>query len=139
MSAANTEPEFLFVYGTLRDPRGQSLREELVRESDFLGKATFQGLLYDLGAYPGVVPSHNPDDRVSGEVYALKSPDLIFEVLDRYEAYNPNDVASSLYLRVKADVVLEDGRKIQSWIYLYNRGVKGTRRIDSGDYLDARK
>jgi gamma-glutamylcyclotransferase (GGCT)/AIG2-like uncharacterized protein YtfP len=125
------------VYGTLRDPRARSLRDQLVRESDFIGRAVFQGLLYDLGAYPGVVPSHHPEDLVSGEVFALRNPELLFEVLDRYEAYNPKDISSSLYIRVKADVVLEEGRKIQSWLYLYNRSVKGVKRIDSGDYLDA--
>ena len=48
--------EYLFVYGTLRRGGGAPLSKLLGQQADLVGLGTFQGKLYDLGYYPGVVP-----------------------------------------------------------------------------------
>jgi len=57
------EPQIakLFVYGTLR--RGFELHSYLRRQSArFLGEGIIGGRLYDLGEYPGAIPSSLPGD-----------------------------------------------------------------------------
>lgn len=46
----------LFVYGTLRKDVRNSMFHLLAREARFVGRARMQGLLFDLGDYPGLVP-----------------------------------------------------------------------------------
>jgi gamma-glutamylcyclotransferase (GGCT)/AIG2-like uncharacterized protein YtfP len=51
---------YLFVYGTLK--RGGS-RHSLLKDCPFLGHALAKGFaLYDLGAYPGMVPEDGVAD-----------------------------------------------------------------------------
>ena len=75
--------EYLFVYGTLRRKAGNRLFSILDRFSDFVSEATYQGRLYRISHYPGVVPSDDPADRVQGEVYCLRNPFLVLSRLDR--------------------------------------------------------
>ncbi len=69
--------EFLFVYGTLRRDVVGEMYRLLARYSDFVGEATYQGKLYKVTHYPGVVPSNDPADLVQGEVYRIRNPDLV--------------------------------------------------------------
>ena len=67
-TALHRPPRCVFVYGTLR--RGGSNDITRLRPAPrFLGKAQVQGVLYHLGAYPGMAlgGSH----WVQGEVYAI--------------------------------------------------------------------
>ncbi len=121
--------DLLFVYGTLR----RAGRNPIVRmpdhRADFIGVGTFRGKLYDLGSYPGAVPSTDAADRVTGEVYALHDPDRAFPILDSYE--------TSEYSREKHLIRLENGDTVQAWIYIYIAPTDTFRRIESGDYPDA--
>ena len=111
----------LFAYGTLRDAgmRDQVLRGAPSRE---IGRGSVAGVLYDLGEYPGLVTG---DERVPGVVIEL-ADDASLARLDEYE-----DVGSGLYVRRRATVRLDDGRDVETWVYLYNRAVDGRRRITS--------
>jgi gamma-glutamylcyclotransferase (GGCT)/AIG2-like uncharacterized protein YtfP len=51
--------EKVFVYGTLR--KGFTLHMYLSDKAKFVGAGTMKGVLYDLGEYPGVVPSKKGD------------------------------------------------------------------------------
>lgn len=117
----------LFVYGTLRRAGRNPICRMLDHRTDFIGVGTFRGQLYDLGAYPGVVPSPDAADRVTGEVYALHDPDKAFSILDNYE--------TSEYRREKHPIALEDGRQVQAWTYIYIYPTDTLRLIASGDYL----
>ena len=58
----------VFVYGTLR--RGEQRDITSLRPAPtWVGSASLQGVLYDLGAYPGVVLGGH--ERVLGEVYRI--------------------------------------------------------------------
>jgi gamma-glutamylcyclotransferase (GGCT)/AIG2-like uncharacterized protein YtfP len=50
-----------------------------------VGTGSFQGKLYDIGRYPGVVRSGRNTDRVMGEIYRLSEPRRALEILDEYE------------------------------------------------------
>ena len=84
----------LFVYGTLltvaRHPMGNLLREH----GEYTGCGSIRARLYiindpdepDQNFYPGAVPSGNIGDRVHGELYSLRAPELVLEQFDDYEA-----------------------------------------------------
>lgn len=120
----------LFVYGTLR--KGRSHHGVLSRlRAQWLGNGFVQGILFDLGRYPGALPDHRPAAKVYGEVYRLPSPGRALKVLDAFEGC---DLMNPQFLRAEARVMLADGRKLKVWIYwVHNLGVRG-RRIVSGDY-----
>lgn len=135
-------PNRLFVYGTLRRSIGHAMHRWLARHADYEGAATFQGILYDLGSYPGVLPSSNPADRVIGEVYRLhaEAHGHVLRQLDAYEDYDPANVAASQYRRERRPIVMASGgQTVQAWIYLYQRSTRHTPRIIGGDYVTYRR
>ena len=119
--------EYLFAYGTLRRKAGLPRHRILAEGGRFVSEATFQGKLYDVGAYPGVIPSADDADRVTGEVYALARPDTLFQQLDAYEGGE--------YRRERHSIRLADGDSIDAWIYIFVVPTDGVRFIPSGDYL----
>lgn len=127
--------EHLFVYGTLRRGVDRAMSRLLIQYAKFTGLGTFQGRLYDLGTYPGIVPSVDTADAVVGEIYVLHDPDRILNWLDKYEDYTPDQPEQSLYLRRTVSITMSGNKSLQAWIYLYNRPIDGFRRIESGDYL----
>jgi gamma-glutamylcyclotransferase (GGCT)/AIG2-like uncharacterized protein YtfP len=112
---------YLFVYGTLK--RGGS-RHSLLKGCPFLGHALAKGFaLYDLGAYPGMVPG---DGVVRGEVYEI--PEGLLRELDWVEG------APFLFRRELIEVVLEDHTPLRAHTYLYNREVEGAVLVPSGEW-----
>jgi gamma-glutamylcyclotransferase (GGCT)/AIG2-like uncharacterized protein YtfP len=111
------------------------MANRLAAQADFIGPARFQGRLYDLGTYPGVIASPDPADSVMGDLYALRQPERLLATLDNYEGYRPDQPAASLYLRKLAPIALLGGADHTGWIYLYNRPVYPDQWIASGDYL----
>jgi gamma-glutamylcyclotransferase (GGCT)/AIG2-like uncharacterized protein YtfP len=127
--------ELLFVYGTLRSDAGGPMARALGEKAKLLGRASFRGRLYDLGAYPVVVPSDDPGDVVRGEAWLLPEAAATLAALDRYEGCSPEDPEPHEYRRARATVVGEDGRPLEAWIYLSAVPVDGLPRIVSGDWL----
>jgi gamma-glutamylcyclotransferase (GGCT)/AIG2-like uncharacterized protein YtfP len=110
----------------MNDPLHRLLETHAV----LVGTGTFQGKLYDLGRYPGVVRSRENTDRVIGEIYRFSDPQRAFQILDEYEGHR--------FKRKRVTIIQEDGRSITSWIYLYARSIKHHPRIPSGDYIQYR-
>lgn len=131
---AKMKEEYLFVYGTLRSEIEHPLNDLLSSTSLSMGKASYQGKLFQVNDYPGAIPSTNPVDKVYGEVYLLKDPDRILDKLDQYEETGPAFPQPAEYVREKVVVILESGKSIESWIFIYNWSVEGLERIESGDY-----
>lgn len=128
----------VFVYGTLRkDSRGQVL-SPLCRDWIFLGYGTVGGRLYDFGAYPGAVPSDDPEQRVRGEVYLLPAPDTMLPPIDRYEGCSGEDEPPHEFERELVTLEMDDGSPQEAWIYWYKLDPKG-RWLQSGDYLERMK
>ena len=76
--------DYLFVYGTLLRGSKNKFARMLEDGARFVGRARVAGRLYDLGEYPGAVPSDQADCWVEGEVWQLDDPQLM-PMLDDYE------------------------------------------------------
>ena len=122
-----------FAYGTLRADLPQPAPTPRV-EGELLGYGRVQGLLYDLGQYPGLVDSAIPTDWVRGQVYRLFRPHQTLAYLDEYEGCDTYD-NPPLFTRRVVTVEMEHGRRLQAWTYYYLLTLNGVCRIDSGDYL----
>lgn len=121
----------LFVYGTLRrGERADLSKHEKEFDVTYLGEDIINGLIYDLGSYPGVkglgegeFDAEQP--RVHGDVFRLESESII-SILDHYEGYP--------YLYGKGVTETMDGRQV--WVYTYNDEVDDSRLITSGDWVN---
>ena len=89
--------------------------------------------LYDLGLYPAAVPDE--ESRVWGEVFELKDPTAVLEALDEIEGYSADHPDTSLYVRRRVPVHLDDDTTAEAWVYFYNAPLGRATRIRSGDYL----
>lgn len=123
--------DLLFVYGTLRVGESNDLTK--FEDSTPAGKTRINGLLYNLGWFPGVKLTEGAslsflpgEPTVTGDVFEIGSAKLV-DRLDSYESY------PSLYNRVQVDT--EDGRTV--WVYTYNYNVSEDQRLHSGDWCEA--
>lgn len=133
----NATEEYLFVYGTLMQTSENSIHLMLKKHGSFAGEGRYRGKLFMVGGYPGAVPSTDPADLVTGELYALENTTALFVELDAYEGVDDEEPDRSLYRRVKKEIAFsESGKTIYSWIYLYNGPIQGLTRIRSGNYLE---
>ena len=121
----------VFFYGTLMC--GFSLRRRSDIESflRFSGRGSVQGVLYDLGSYPGMVAGQG---TVVGELYEILQADRLLPKLDAIEGYYPNAPDKSSYLRRRSRVRHFDGVNVSSWVYVFNGTLEKASRILSGDY-----
>jgi pyruvate carboxylase len=126
--------EYLFVYGTLRRDCGNDLHRLIARNSDYIGMATYQGKMYQVADYPGIVASESSADQVVGELYLLSNTIKLLNVLDEYEEFDPANEAKSLFVRKEVTVNMK-GEAFTSYAYVYNRPVEAQSFISSGDYL----
>jgi gamma-glutamylcyclotransferase (GGCT)/AIG2-like uncharacterized protein YtfP len=112
------------VYGTLK--RGQVNHRMLeMGGAESAGEGTVAGVLYDLGWYPGL--RDEPGGRAEVELYRVD--DRLLTVLDRLEAYDPNDEDGSEYLRRWVGVRLADGSETEAWVYRYVGSMIRARRL----------
>jgi len=130
-------PETIFVYGTLRagqaPPGLAGWLARLARRP-----ATLPGRLLDLGAYPGAVlapPDVASAPTIVGELVEVPASRL--PQLDRYEGYDPEDRAGSLFLRARARATPADGRPVACWVYVWAGPTTG-REVPGGDWLARR-
>jgi gamma-glutamylcyclotransferase (GGCT)/AIG2-like uncharacterized protein YtfP len=124
--------DHLFVYGSLLSSIRHPVGERLRREASLLGEGSMQGRLYRLRWYPGAVDSVDPDQRVFGEVYLLRSPERTLRWLDAYEGLQIGAARDTQFERVARPVRLAGGRNVEAWVYLLKSGVRGLKWIRSG-------
>jgi gamma-glutamylcyclotransferase (GGCT)/AIG2-like uncharacterized protein YtfP len=133
--ATRKQKDFLFVYGTLRKGAAHRMHETLSRYSESGCNAFLQAKLYDLGEYPAAVISEHSADVVVGELHAL-DPERSAEalaILDEYEGVNQQ--APGMFRRERQVVTLEDGTRMEAWVYVYVQDPPNRNHIRSGDYL----
>lgn len=128
---------YIFVYGTLRSDIGKnnSYARMLRENSEYIGVATVQGILYDVGSFPAIV---HGDSLITGELYRVKK-EAASMVQERLDAYESN---GSLYQREIVPclyrTVLKNNKKSYSacdaWCYFYLRGTENLDMVESGDY-----
>ena len=119
----------LFVYGTLRPFVDMPMAKWLRSHARYVGQATTRGVLYDLGAYPGLRLARGRRERVVGDVYRVTNP-RVFRTLDRYE---------NEFVRERCVVKLDRGGCRIASAYRYRYAVAGAARIASGDYCVHRR
>ena len=112
-------PSRLFVYGTLKRGSDNRYARLLEANSEFLGTGRMHGRVFNLGPYPGAVPSKDPGDWVPGELFYLLNPAKIFKALDTYEGVD--------FSRTMVTIRLDSGEEMDSWAYLYQG--KGIRAV----------
>jgi gamma-glutamylcyclotransferase (GGCT)/AIG2-like uncharacterized protein YtfP len=138
MRSAEQGTDRLFVYGTLMGASRHPMAMRLAAECTSLGAATVCGRLYDLGAYPGALPSEAAGDRVHGEVLRLRSPAHSLRWLDAYEGCGGHDAEPHGFRRVIVGARLIAGRNVNTWIYHYQGPLDSARRLHGGRYLPAK-
>ena len=126
--------DLVFFYGTLMAGFDRRRRAGIDDKLTYIGRGSIQGALFDLGLYPGAVPS--PDGHVWGEVYEMADTATVLAALDEIEGYRHDDSDRSLYIRQQAEVLLADGARAPAWVYFYNAPLGRAPRIASGDYLE---
>ena len=117
--------QFLFVYGKLR--KGGALpMDENFPGATFVGEATVNGRLYDLGRFPGLVMDGS-ESKVHGAVY--KIDDATLQELDEIEA-------SAEYYRQLKEASIGD-EVVKCWIYLPDpQKCSDDKLIESGDWIE---
>jgi gamma-glutamylcyclotransferase (GGCT)/AIG2-like uncharacterized protein YtfP len=123
----------LFTYGTLLHQAENQVAQYLRQNSRFLGKGSFAGRLYDVGAYPGAVVDAASPCRVWGEVILLEKPEKVLPVLDEYEGYDESYPLLSEFVRKRLEITQEQ-KQVICWGYLYNLPTAALPLIQSGDY-----
>ncbi len=128
----------VFVYGTLR--RGFPLHKHMHADAvRFLGRGKIFGRLYDLGNFPGALPSESPTSEIEGELYELINADQQLKELDEVEEFFPERRDESLFVRRLTNVELESGERVKAWVYLLPRKPAKARLIPTGDYTEIRR
>lgn len=107
----------LFTYGTLR-PK-DSLAIELSGYK-----------MFDLGWFPGVIKSDDPQDTIWGSVVPIKDDDHL-AALDAYEGCCGN-TPNCFYHRINVNHSDDD----PLYLYVFNESVENSPRVHSGDWLD---
>lgn len=128
----------VFVYGTLRRGGSNDITR-LTPAPRWVGDACLPGVLYTLGAYPGMrLDGHAPGDMpVRGEVYAIEP--ALEQVLDGIEGLVPGAPAQDDDEYARREVwVAVDGRLLQCLMYeIHPRFALPQVRLDHGDWLRA--
>jgi gamma-glutamylcyclotransferase (GGCT)/AIG2-like uncharacterized protein YtfP len=117
-SSINRFLSHLFVYGTLRRGSENQFARLLAERGHFVGVARVPGRLYDLGRYPGAMPSNQPNEWIHGEVFSVDAE--LLAALDEYEGPE-----------FERAIVPAIG----CWIYWYIGAATG-RLIASGDFSE---
>ncbi|REL24055.1 gamma-glutamylcyclotransferase [Rhodohalobacter sp. SW132] len=126
----------LFVYGTLRSDSSVNRADLLGGNSVFIGRGFVQGRLYDLGWYPGLVLSDNPEEQVCGEIYRMTEPAVVLAGLDEYEGCSTRYPEPHEYRRKEISAKRQDGKSENVWAYIYNHPTADKKRITGGDYVE---
>lgn len=119
---------WVFVYGTLRKGCSNDITR-LQPPPRFVGRGRIAGILYHLGAYPGV--TLGGAQWVEGEVYAIEP--ALETVLDDIESLGENPTDE--YIKREIDVEVE-GAVLPCLVYEINpRYVMEAPRIPEGDWV----
>ena len=124
----------LFTYGLLRKNAKHEMSSFLVDHAEHISEATFQGKLYLIEYYPGVIASVDKEDRVIGDVFNLTDPSILIQ-LDQFEGVGESFAQPNEYSREVRPVKLVGGEVVDAWVYLYGWSVKPENYITSGDFL----
>lgn len=122
----------IFVYGSLRRDEYNHARVQGwgLGELRHICDGLIRGAkLYNLGSYPGIVPSDSTDDVVWGEVYEV--PDSLFFRIDGMEV-------GAGYKRQPVKVEIpddgQDTEEADAYFYLYGEELGSNQLVPGGDW-----
>lgn len=124
-----SEPQFVFVYGTLR--RGGSNHFRMAG-AEFIATGTITGRMYRIDWYPGLVLDE-AGDEIHGEVYAVGPEQL--SALDVFEGLSAGEIEGSEYRRVPTTVIQRDSRPVTAWVWEWLGLTNEFQRLTDGDWL----
>ncbi len=122
----------IFFYGTLMRMFPLRARAGIDNWLEYVGDGYVSGALFDLGSYPGLVV--DSCSQVCGEVYRVLDPVKLLARVDLIEDYRVENPKEGQYVRQTMDAILEDGRALTVWCYVYNQLLPPNGRIKDGDY-----
>lgn len=115
----NSNLNYLFVYGTLLEQYNNEYSKLLQQNSSLIGSGYIYATKYDLGEYPGIKLDPSKTNKTFGKLCLLNTnATTIFEALDFYEGYDPNNRSESLFTREKTIVYLNN-TQLETWVYEY--------------------
>ncbi|MFJ3789784.1 gamma-glutamylcyclotransferase family protein [Kitasatospora sp. NPDC090091] len=129
-----------FVYGTLRTG-GANQAVHLAGRCADVRPAVLEGAVLHAGpGYPYAVPDPDPEQRITGELVAIRpgAYAAALTALDRLE--DCRDDGTGEYVRRRLPVRLPDGRTADAWVYLAGPAVAARLRlrpapVSSGDWF----
>jgi len=124
--------DHIFFYGTLMRMFPLRARAGIDDWLEYVGNGRVPGVLFDLGSYPGLVV--DSCSQVCGEVYRVIDPVKLFARVDPMEDYRAATPKEGQYVRQTMNSILEDGRVVIVWCYVYNQPLPSSGRIEGGDY-----
>jgi len=108
------ETNMIALYGSLRQDQPAFDELGLGEHLRWISDCKFNGKMYDLGEYPGVV--EDSDSIIHGQLFEVLNPSAI-EILDKFERFFANDIDNSLYIRTC--IQLREPNT-EAWTYYYN-------------------
>lgn len=131
----------IFTYGTLMSTAtcdvGRAERAAIAGCATLKGPASPRGRMYDVGLYPAAVPTALALSRIHGEVWELPPVhDDLLAMLDRYEGCGPDSGPMPPYRRTRMSVRSDDGRRLRTWMYVWNRSTSGLLPIPDGRWRE---
>jgi gamma-glutamylcyclotransferase (GGCT)/AIG2-like uncharacterized protein YtfP len=114
---------FLAVYGSLRRRSLAKQRFSVLRDLQFYGYGLLSGLLFVQNGYPAVLERPG---LVRVEIFRLGG-ESVWEVLDRYEGYQPELGYRSLFYRKEVRLLRPE---IRAWAYFLGREVPRGRQMN---------
>ena len=122
--------ELVFVYGTLRRGGSNHFRMD---GADFIRAGSVCGRIYRFDWYPGLVLAEDAGEII-GELYSVGAG-LLAE-LDCFEGLSAGEIEGSEYRRTRI-MVAGSANPVAAWIWEWLGPVDESRRIASGDWLEA--
>ncbi|SEG24268.1 Uncharacterized conserved protein YtfP, gamma-glutamylcyclotransferase (GGCT)/AIG2-like family [Bryocella elongata] len=108
----------IFVYGTLHPDRSPAEIVQVTRRFELVGEGTIEARKYQFQHYPAIVLGDL--GLVAGHVFRVPDPEM-WAAIDRYEGYYPTRHDTSLFVRTRTLVTMNDGSKLEAWVYEYGR------------------
>lgn len=110
---------YLFAYGFLkRMYHGSQETKTPPMEVTFFSTGLYQGQIYRIDHYPGVVYDPGAPFRVKGEIFKMVNPEALLPTLDTYERSLPLITENPEYQRVLRPIQTEQGI-MECWVYEY--------------------
>jgi gamma-glutamylcyclotransferase (GGCT)/AIG2-like uncharacterized protein YtfP len=125
---------YLFAYGTLQPDYAPPRIAHAVAKLHPIGEGFADGVLYDLGGYPGAALDPASEQRITGLVLQLPEDSNVLREIDAYEEFDPAAPNTSQFIRILHPVVLAKGGTLPCWVYVYNRNPGSARILPGGIY-----